>query len=133
GAQQSGPPPATPTPTRHGTSIAVAAVLLGAVGAAWSTLLTVLIVLTARITYHLPPPDGAAATTKHHDWNTPTLAFTAGSGLAILLALAGIVLGGSGLLRRRGARARVLFLPGASILLATLMLLLATAVPVPTY
>ncbi|MDN5685887.1 MAG: hypothetical protein L0G94_04275, partial [Brachybacterium sp.] len=115
------------------TWIAVVAVLLSAVGAAWSALLTALIVLTARVTYYLPPPEGATEATEHHDWNTPTLAFTAVSGLAFLLALAGLVLGGRGLLRRRGARARVLLLPGAAILLATLAMLLATEVPVPTY
>ncbi|APX33011.1 hypothetical protein BH708_10180 [Brachybacterium sp. P6-10-X1] len=115
------------------TSIGVAAVLLSAVGAVWSALLTVLIVLTARVTYDLPPPEGAAEATEHHDWNTPTLAFTAVSGLAFLLALVGLVLGGWGLLRRRGARARVLLCPGAAILLATLAMLLATEVPVPTY
>lgn len=107
--------------------------LLGAVGAAWSGLLTVLIVLTARVTYYLPPPQGATEATAHHDWNTPTLLFTPVCGVAILLALAGLALGGRGLVRRRGARARVLLLPGAAILLATLALLLATRVPVPVY
>lgn len=115
------------------TSIAVVAVLLGVVGAAWSALLTVLIVLTARVTYYLPPPEGATGATEHHDWNTPTLAFTAVSGLAFLLALAGLALGMWGLLRRRGARARMLLLPGAAILLAALALLLAAEVPVPNY
>ena len=137
-------PPVPPTPSRHEspqvpgaapqrrTVFAALSIVLGVLGIAWSGVATALMIEFARITYYLPAPDSTEAT-EHHDWHLPTLLLTPLGALAVVLAATALVLGGWGLVRRRGVRGWVLVLPCFALVLATVALALAAGIPQDTY
>lgn len=118
--------------SRRRTVFAALSIVLGALGAAWSGVVTALVFESARVTYYLPAPDSTVAT-EHRDWHLPSLLLTPLGALALLLAAIALALGGWGLVRRRGVRGWVLVLPCLALALATAVLALAAGMSQDTY
>ena len=118
--------------SRRRTVFAALSIVLGALGAAWSGVVTALVFESARVTYYLPAPESTVAT-EHHDWHLPSLLLTPLGALALLLAAIALALGGWGLVRRRGVRGWVLVLPCLALALATAVLALAAGMSQDTY
>ena len=118
--------------SRRRTVFAALSIVLGALGAAWSGVVTALVFESARVTYYLPAPDSTVAT-EHHDWHLPSLLLTPLGALALHLAALALARGGWGLVRRRGVRGWVLVLPCLALALATAVLALAAGMSQDTY
>ncbi|UYG17248.1 hypothetical protein BRM3_02085 [Brachybacterium huguangmaarense] len=122
------PDPTVPAP-RPSRAPRITAVVLGVLAMVWACAMGAAILEVAHLTYWLPPPPGTTVAIERQTWNTSTLLLLPGAGLALLIALAGVVWA----LAVRRPVWPALAAPFASGVVATGSLLLAAGVPTPTF
>jgi len=107
----------------------IAAVVLGVLAMLWACAMGAAIIEVAHLTYWLPPPPGKTAAIERQTWNQSTLFLLVGAGLAVVIALAGVVWA----LAVRRPVWPGLVAPFVAGLVATASLLVAEGIPTPTF